>query len=63
MRFKDLAIGDEFHFNRNLESGLLADLSLPGRILYRKVSVRKWHCDKYGEGRIGSISARVFPAY
>jgi hypothetical protein len=70
MKFRDLAIGDTFHFNRNLESGLLADLDRPGLDTFRKLSARTYECSgaetsrwKVGEtSRIGSVSAKVWRA-
>ena len=59
-KFKDLAVGDEFRFNRNLESGLLADLKSPGRIAYRKVSRTEWECAEHGRGSVGSVDAKVW---
>lgn len=45
--FGDLKVGDLFHFALYEDSGLLADMTLPGRHLYRKVSARKLECVGY----------------
>jgi hypothetical protein len=67
-RFQDLGIGESFHFSRNPESGLLADLDRPGLDTFRKVSARTYECVgaetsrwKIGErSRVGSIKAKVW---
>jgi hypothetical protein len=68
-KFATLGIGELFHFNRNSESGLLADLDRPGRDMFRKRSARTYECVEahtsrwsVGEAsRVGSVHARVWP--
>ena len=68
MIFRDLAIGDDFNFSRNPESGLLADLDVPGRDTFRKVSARTYECvgaetSRWRVGdrsRVGSVHAKVW---
>lgn len=58
--FKNLNIGDKFRFSRLSESGLLQDTDKPGRIVYTKISARRWKCDAYGIGSVGSINVTVY---
>ncbi len=66
--FADLTIGQQFHFNRNAESGLLADLDRPGQDTFRKLSARTYECvgahtSRWRVGdksRVGSIHAKVW---
>jgi hypothetical protein len=57
--FKNLRVGDTFHFSRNPESGL-TDLDKPGRVTYVKTSARGWSNDNEQTGKVGSINARVW---
>jgi len=69
-RFRDLMVGEDFHFDRCIESGLIMDLGSPGRDVFRKVSARTFECVKAetsrfkaGErSRVGSVRAQVWRA-
>lgn len=61
-QFKDLAVGEEFRLSRYSQSGLLADLSKPGDVIYRKKSARTYERVVTGTHlRVGSIKARTWP--
>lgn len=68
IKFRDLAVRQTFHFNRNLESGMIADLNRPGLDTFRKCSARTYECvtaisSRYTIGersRVGSINAKVW---
>ncbi len=66
--FSTLCIGDRFHFGRNPETGLLADLDKPGLDTFCKLSTRTYECvsaktSRWSVGdrsRIGSVRAKVW---
>ena len=57
--FSELAPGEEFRFSRHSDSGLLADLDVPGDRRYRKVSTRCWEVlindGQWLRGRCGTV--------
>ena len=62
VKFKDLAIGDQFAMDKGVESGLLSDIGHAGSVIYQKVSSKRYAVlgDLSSAIVIGSVDFVVF---
>ena len=59
--FQELNIGEMFHFDAGIETGLLCRIGEPGRTVYVKTSARKYQCPPDPrEGQVGSSRVTVW---
>lgn len=59
--FRDLLVGESFHFDRGIESGLTCHMGSPSSATYTKRSARTYTRDSDGQRmQVGSIHATVW---